>query len=103
MTDLQEVAKTIVNQIMAIDKWALGAWGYNKPMVYTKDGKPTLGFRCSGTKVRKGGFCEISLNEAQDLYEVKLFRIIGLNQTTLGAKTEVFWEDLVNVCDELIG
>ena len=101
-----EIAKTIQKQIKAIDFWALGAWGANTYVALSENSeKGVLGglqFKCSGSKVRKGGLVTIELN-GKDLYDITLYRVRGINVTVLAESKDVFCDMLVNVLDEMIG
>lgn len=91
------IASTIRQQIMALDFWALGAWGA-KDMVNIGNG---LRFKVNGTKM-KHSFVEITLN-ASDLYDIRFYKIWGVKITRDEKVTDVFVENLVEVIDGKVG
>ena len=100
------VAETIVQQIRAIDRNALMAWGY-KPLHCNEKG---LTFQVSGPKFK--GRIQVDLN-GRDLYDVKAIKITKKKDKNFGvfmpvAKThkevgDVFVESLVSVIDGIVG
>lgn len=99
-----EISNTILTQIRAFDRMALAAWGANTFIALNETARIRGGveFRCSGSKVRRGGKVVIELN-GSDLYDVTLYRISGVNVKVLGEKKGVFFDELVTALDELIG
>ena len=97
-TQTTVVQETILQQIRAIDKWALGAWGARE----MKASGATLIFRVNGTKLKRG-WIEVAYNEGPDTYTVT-----GLYRTNLEIKTrasisDVYCENLVQVIDSIVG
>ncbi len=99
-----EISNTILAQIKASDKWALAAWGANQFIALNESNliRGGVEFKCSGSKVRRGGKVVIELNSS-DLYDVTLYRISGVNVKVLGERKGVFFDELVTALDELIG
>jgi hypothetical protein len=92
------IAKTIVEQIRYMDRWAFGAWGAKNMMALPKG----LSFKTSGA-VKWKGTVTITLDEAKDLYVVKFSRLRKLNVIVDKIMDEVFVEDLVSVIDAQVG
>ena len=91
------VAKTILNQIKAIDPSALFAWGA-KDLVSTSKG---LQFRVGGLAKFKG-LVHVSYDEGNDLYDVEFFKIRkGMPEVVKKVKG-VFCECLVDVIDATV-
>jgi hypothetical protein len=92
------IAKTIVEQIRFIDRWALGAWGAKNLIGLPKG----LLFKTSGA-VKWKGVVTVTLDEGRDLYNIKFTRIRKLQVIVDKVVEGVFVEDLVNVIDEQVG
>lgn len=92
------VAKIILGQIKALDKWALGAWGA-KDLVAMNDG---LKFKTSGM-VRWKGYVYVKYDEGQDLYNVIFGRIRKYEWKVDKQVDGVFVEDLVEVINSQVG
>jgi len=92
MTDLS-TAKTILNQIFAADRWALGAWG-SREMVGLEAG---VIMKVSGTKFK--GKIEIQLDYNNDTYTVRTYKANKVSSEM----TDVYAEQLVPVLDSVIG
>ena len=92
------IAKTIVEQIRYIDRWALGAWGAKNLMGLPKG----LSFKTSGA-VKWKGTVTVTLDESQDLYVVKFTRLRKLQVIVDEVVAGVFVEDLVRVIDSKVG
>lgn len=92
------VANTILGQIKALDKWALGAWGA-KDLVAMNDG---LKFKTGGM-VRWKGYVYVKYDEGQDLYNVIFGRIRKYEWKVDKEVNGVFVEDLVRVIDGQVG
>jgi hypothetical protein len=92
------IAKTIVEQIRYIDRWALGAWGAKNMMAHPKG----LSFKTSGA-VKWKGTVTVTLDEGKDLYVVKFTRLRKLQVIVDKIVEDVFVEDLVSVIDSKVG
>jgi hypothetical protein len=91
------IAKTIHQQIKAIDFWALGAWGAKKLTAHS-DG---LSFKTSGCVGWKGTV-KIVLDEGKDLYILKFMRVRKMELIVDKIIEDVFVEDLVRFIDEQV-
>jgi hypothetical protein len=92
------VAKIILDQIKALDKWAMGSWGA-KDLMNMGDG---LKFKTSGM-VKWKGYVYVKYDEGQDLYNVIFGRVRKLEWKVDKQVDGVFAEDLVNVIDGQVG
>ncbi len=98
MENTMIIQDTILKQIRSLDKWALGAWGARE----FKGSGCTLFFRVNGTKLKRG-WIEVALNEGLDTYTVT-----GMYQYDMKIKTTesiqgVYWDNLVQVIDSIVG
>jgi hypothetical protein len=92
------VAQIIRDQICAIDRFALVAWGAHN-MLNMGNG---LKFKTSGM-VRWKGYVYVKYDEGQDLYNIDFFRVRGV-EIKYDKKVEgVFAEDLVQMIDAQVG
>lgn len=91
------VAKTILKQINAIDKWALDSYGA-KNFVQDKD---SIQFDVRGSKFR--GRVRISYDKRNDTYVVELGNVRKLEWKQKYMMKNVFAGDLVNVLDQQVG
>lgn len=97
MTDMT-VAKTILNQIRAIDPRATWAWGA-KEFVASSVG---VKFKTSGA-VRWKGYVHVKYNEGNDLYDIEFYRIRAA-KIIVDTKVEGVYSDmLVDVIDGQVG
>lgn len=92
------IAKTILEQIKALDFWALGAWGA-KELVAMNDG---LKFKTSGM-VQWKGYVHVKYNRGTDLYDIDFFRIRSSQIKIDKAVQGVFVEDLVETINSQVG
>lgn len=92
------IAKNILEQIKAIDVWALGAWGA-KELVAMNDG---LKFKTSGM-VKWKGCVYIQYNEGQDLYDVIFAKIRKYEWKEQERVEGVYFDQLVEVIDRRVG
>lgn len=92
------IAKNILEQIKAIDVWALGAWGA-KELVAMNDG---LKFKTSGM-VKWKGYVYIQYNEGQDLYDVIFAKIRKYEWKEQERVEGVYFDQLVEVIDRRVG
>ncbi len=95
---------TILNQIRAMDKWALGAWGANtyvQGKIYNN--QEGIKFKCSGTKAKRGSWAMVTLDEATDTYNVYTYRILKGDVKWDNEATGVYCDSLVQVLDGFIG
>lgn len=93
-----QIAKTILNQIKALDKMALFAWGA-KEFVAMNDG---LKFKTSGM-VKWKGYVYVHYNEGTDLYDVEFAQIRKFEWKRRSMVEGVYVEDLVRIIDEQVG
>ncbi len=94
----KKIAETILSQLRALDKWALGSWA-SREFVAIENG---LQFRVRGTKIKVGGMVQITLN-SRDLYDIKLLMVRGVTVKTKAEVTDVFVDTLVDALDSIIG
>lgn len=101
------IAKTILKQIIAGDKWALGAWGAKNlvPMApgRTADGGYRLGgvtFSVNTPKLSHGKV-RVSLM-SDDTYTVESGRVRLGEWKTIGKKTDIYYDKLTGTIDSLI-
>ena len=92
------VAQIIRDQIRAIDRFALGAWGA-KDMLNMGNG---LKFKTSGM-VKWKGYVYVKYDEGNDLYNIDFFRVRGADVKYDRRVEGVFVEDLVRSIDEQVG
>jgi hypothetical protein len=92
------IATIIRDQIRAIDRFALGAWGA-KDLVAMKDG---LKFKTSGM-VKWKGYVYVKYNEGMDLYDVIFARIRKMEWVEDEKVEGVYAEDLVRIIDARVG
>ena len=92
-----KVAKEILRQIKALDKWAFNAWG-GKNKVFFDNG---IQFDVKGSKFR--GKVIITLDRGNDTYSVELGNIRNLDWKSKRLIPNVFAGDLVNILDQHIG
>ena len=96
---LKAVATTTLMKIKAgVSLWVYFSWGTDKLCFTEYNEMPTLMLRVSG--VIHKGWVYVSLNEAQDLYEV---RLLTYDYELQGEPhTEIFCEDLGPLIDRLV-
>lgn len=105
-----EVAKTIIDQIKAQDRWALAAWGAQKfvavPGYLAADDEvvnnPGIRFHVNGPKTKRGSRVVIALNP-MDTYDIVLGHIYSSRWKVDKVVSGVYFDQLVGVLDELIG
>jgi hypothetical protein len=90
------VAKTILDQIQAIDRRAIWAWG-GKDFVNVGDG---VQFKVGGMAKFKGHVL-IKLN-ASDLYDIEFYKIRAGAVKTVAKEADVYAEDLVRIIDAVV-
>lgn len=101
---MKTVGTIILDQIKAIDKWALAAWGANtyvQGKVYNN--QEGIKFKVSGTKAKRGSWAMITLDEGTDTYNVYTYRILKGNVKFDNEATGVYCDNLVAVLDSFIG
>lgn len=96
MDQINTVAETIRNQIRALDKWALGAWGAKD---FVGDDK-SLTFTVRGGKFK--GRVRITLNMF-DYYDIMLFKVRKADVNVVEKLDNVPVENLVFALDRRIG
>ena len=92
------IAKTIHQQINAIDRAAFFAWGA-KEMIANTNG---LQFKTTGM-VRWKGWVDVKYNDGTDLYDIDFFRIRAGKLIMDRKVTDIFAEDLVRTIDGQVG
>jgi hypothetical protein len=92
------IAQTIRNQIRALDRNAMMAWGA-KDLMNMGDG---LKFKSSGC-VRKKCYVYVQLDEGQDLYNIHFFQIRKHEMVTIEKIEGVFCESLVEIINRVVG
>lgn len=92
----EKVGKVIINQINALDKWALASWG-SKNYVYHPKG---IQFDVRGSKFR--GRVIIKLNN-RDLYDIEFGTIRKLEYKIKNTAKGIYVEQLVNTIDNVVG
>jgi hypothetical protein len=98
-----EVANTILQQIKALDFWALGAWGAKDYIGGKVDGKHEgVKFRVNGSKTKRGSWLMITLN-AWDTYDIKVYRIVKADVKYDHEIEGIYAEDLVRIIDGIVG
>tara|TARA_Y100000034_G_C6762785_1_gene339841 strand:- start:155 stop:787 length:633 start_codon:yes stop_codon:yes gene_type:complete len=110
----QQVADTILRQIRAMDRWAIGAWGAKNVFAFkkgvhfglTKAVGPGIQMDVRGSKHK--GRVLIGLDEGRDLYDIVLYTLRRSKKNPLGIKLKsvtrgVFADQLVSTLDDLIG
>jgi mRNA-degrading endonuclease HigB of HigAB toxin-antitoxin module len=92
-----KVAKTILKQINAIDKFALPSWGA-KNYVSSND---SIQFDVRGSKFR--GRVIITYDKRSDNYIIELGQVRGMDWKQKYMMKSIFAQDLVNVLDQQVG
>jgi len=92
------IAQTILTQIKTLDPRATWAWGA-KDFVATKNG---LLFKSSGM-VKWKGYVHITLDEAQDLYDIEFYKMRGVKRTVAAKVEGIFADQLVELIDSQVG
>ena len=112
--EAQAVARTILDQIKAFDRWALGAWGARNFLSFSGTsacvpghdigGRGGVRFRVRGTKpgmARCAGIV-IGLN-GSDLYDVAAIRWNGTEVKVLAGASDVYFDNLVETINSFVG
>lgn len=97
LSEQSKVAKTILKQINAIDRFALASWGA-KNYVSSDD---SIQFDVRGSKFR--GRVIITYDRGPDTYVVELGQVRKLEWKQKYMLKSVFAQDLVNVLDQQVG
>jgi len=97
LSESSKVAKTILKQINAIDRFALPAWGA-KNYVSSDD---SIQFDVRGSKFR--GKVIITYDRGSDSYIIELGQVRKLEWKQKYMIKSVFAQDLVNVLDQQVG
>ncbi|MEB6550172.1 hypothetical protein MXL46_13840 [Heyndrickxia sporothermodurans] len=92
-----EIAKTILNQIRILDKFALMAWGTSE-FVALQNG---VQFKIRTPLYKRGGRVKITLN-SMDTYDIEVFKIVKSEIITLKKSNDIYCDQLVEVLDSLI-
>jgi hypothetical protein len=92
-----QIGRTIIAQIKAQDKWALGAWGA-KNILLRDDG---VQFDVRGS--RHKGKVIVTFDKGADLYNVEIGTIRNLDWKSKETLHGIFAEDLVKTIDGLVG
>ena len=92
------VQQTIIDQIKATDRWAMGAWGARELKAYGT----TLAFRVNGTKFKRG-WITVEYVEGLDLYTVEAVQIWKAERKVKKSVDNVYGDMLVSVIDGIVG
>lgn len=92
-----KIGHTILSQIKALDKWALGAWGMKNPTLRS-DG---IQFDVKGSKFR--GRLIVTFDHGADLYNIEIGTIRKLEWISKKTVHGIFAEDLVKTIDGIVG
>ncbi len=95
MENNKAIATTILQQIKAADRWALGSWG-SREMVALDRG---VQFRVSGSKLR--GKIRIVLN-GMDTYDLTSYRLRNHDAVVVQEFTDIYCDQLVAILDSMI-
>ena len=105
----REIASTILKQIKATDFWALGAWGANQYIsLNAGPGPENIGPICGGVQFKvktpkySKGVRVIIYYTADDLYTVRVIRIIGTTVTEIETSAGIYFDSLVDCIDRII-
>jgi len=90
------IGKIIINQINALDKWALASWG-SKNYVLHPNG---VQFDVRGSKFR--GRVIIKLN-SMDLYDIEFGTIRNMEWKLKSKEKGIYNDQLVNIIDNVVG
>lgn len=109
MTETMQISTTILDQIKTLDHWALGAWGARQfvtinPGPSTPEIGPVLGgvsFKIKTPKYMKGVKVLVYYT-ADDLYNIRVCRIINFNITEIKTVTGIYCDQLVEIIDGII-
>jgi hypothetical protein len=93
----KEVAKTILNQINAIDPMGMWAWGA-KNLVSTPEG---LQFKTSGLVGWKG-FVHVKYNYGADAYDLEFYRMRAMKKIIDKVVDGIYVDELVSTIDEQV-
>jgi len=100
------VFKQILEQINAIDPMALYAWGVKNISVGKVDGQHEgiILHQVKGSKIKGKTSIMVVLDEALDLYTVKMYRYKRYAEVQMVKEIPgVYAEDLVRTINELVG
>ena len=96
----QQIAETIMQQIRATDKWAMGAWGARERVILnqTSERRGGLMFRVSGSKLR--GKVTIELTYL-DTYNVTSYRFRNHQAHVVSAATDIYCDRLMDTVNSM--
>jgi hypothetical protein len=96
-----QIAKTIIEQIRATDRWAMGAWGSREFVILDATNKRLGGlmFRVSGSKLR--GKVQIELSPL-DTYNVTTYRFRNHEAHVVSEATDIYDDQLASVVDGMV-
>lgn len=109
--DNLRVAKTIKEQLMGMDYWALGAWGARayKGMERSEENLGFLEFKVFNCpKVPNGTSVRITL-EFNDTYTVKTYTVRKVKnkfewkENVISEREDVYFDELVSHIDNVVG
>jgi hypothetical protein len=102
----QQIAKTIISQIKAMDYWSLAAWGARNYVSYAEGEQGEIGyilggvqFDVSGHKV-KGKVIVYLMGD--DTYTVRVIKVRGMKVTEVALIKNVYCEDMMSVIDGIV-
>jgi len=100
---LRSIAQTIIDQIYAQNPWALASWGARKYLIEKVDGNVGVSFSVNGTKTKHGSRILILYDEQRDLYNVYLYRFYKRQHMYDNQVEGVFFDQLVEIIDDMVG
>lgn len=108
-TTEKQIATTILQQIMAADHWALGAWGCQQKIALNEgDQGERIGYILGGVmfkirtpKIKQGGKVIVYL-KPNDTYTVRVVKIRGVKCTEVETVEGVYCDMLTSVIDGII-
>ena len=96
--ELRAIAAEMFKQLfLSVDKWTFFSWGVSKKHYLEYYGMATLAMRVSGCLHK--GWVYISLNDGEDVYEVRLLNLKGKVKETI---EPVYCDNLGEVIDNHI-
>lgn len=91
-----QIAQTIVHQIKQLDRMSFFMWGTDQYVSFDNG----LQFNTKGL-VKHKGYVKITLN-ANDLYDIQIFKIRKFEIKVTIQHTDVFVEDLVDLINQSV-
>lgn len=97
------VAKTILTQINAIDKFAMADWGalFKDKFTVTVDDREGLRIKSSGMVIWKGNI-DILYDRGSDTYRIEFFKFWKGQRKVKKVLEDIYADMLVSVIDEVV-